>query len=89
MLISFLDMSEHAMLLLLDPQMSTGGAALMAVRVLVDHGVPEDRIVFVTYMAGRVGVNRLLSVFPEMRVVMCRMGDDMENRWVEARYLGC
>ena len=89
MLISYLDMSEHAMLLLLDSQMSTGGAALMAVRVLVDHGVPEDRIVFVTYMAGRVGVNRLLSVFPEMRVVMCRMGDDMENRWVEARYLGC
>jgi uridine kinase len=89
MLISSLDMSEHAMLLLLDSQMSTGGAALMAVRVLVDHGVPEDRIVFVTYMAGRVGVNRLLSVFPEMRVVMFRMGDDMENRWVEARYLGC
>jgi uridine kinase len=89
MLISSLDMSEHAMLLLLDSQMSTGGAALMAVRVLVDHGVPEDRIVFVTYMAGRVGVNRLLSVFPEMRVVMCRMGDDMESRWVEARYLGC
>ena len=89
MLIPSLDMSEHAMLLLLDSQMSTGGAALMAVRVLVDHGVPEDRIVFVTYMAGRVGVNRLLSVFPEMRVVMCRMGDDMENRWVEARYLGC
>lgn len=83
------DMSEHAMLLLLDSQMSTGGAALMAVRVLVDHGVPEDRIVFVTYMAGRVGVNRLLSVFPEVRVVMCRMGDDMESRWVEARYLGC
>ena len=89
MLIPSLDMSEHAMLLLLDSQMSTGGAALMAVRVLVDYGVPEDRIVFVTYMAGRVGVNRLLSVFPEMRVVMCRMGDDMESRWVEARYLGC
>ncbi|KAF2188121.1 uridine-cytidine kinase 2 [Zopfia rhizophila CBS 207.26] len=81
--------SEHGLILLLDPQMSSGGAALMAVRVLVDHGVPEDRIVFVTYLAGRVGVNRVLSVFPEVRVVMARMGDDMENRWVETRYLGC
>ncbi|OCK75925.1 uridine-cytidine kinase-like protein-like 1 [Lepidopterella palustris CBS 459.81] len=83
------DLSEHGLVLLLDPQMSSGGAALMAVRVLVDHGIPEERIVFVTYMAGRVGVNRVLSVYPEMRVVVGRMGDDMESRWVETRYLGC
>lgn len=80
---------EDGLVMLLDPQVSTGGAALMAVRVLVDHGVPEDRIVFVTYLAGRVGVNRVLNVFPDVRVVMARMGDDMENRWVETRYLGC
>ncbi|KAF2744179.1 uridine-cytidine kinase 2 [Sporormia fimetaria CBS 119925] len=82
-------LKTDGLVMLLDPQMSTGGAALMAVRVLVDHGVPEDRIVFVTYMAGRVGVNRVLSVFPEVRVVMARMGEDMEERWVETRYLGC
>ncbi|KAF2708831.1 uridine-cytidine kinase 2 [Pleomassaria siparia CBS 279.74] len=83
------NIAQHGLILLLDPQMSSGGAALMAVRVLVDHGVPEDRIVFVTYLAGRVGVNRVLSVFPDVRVVVARMGDDMENRWVETRYLGC
>jgi uridine kinase len=83
------NIAEHGLVLVLDPQMSSGGAALMAVRVLVDHGVPEDRIVFVTYLAGRVGVNRVLSVFPDVRVVVARMGDDMENRWVEMRYLGC
>jgi uridine kinase len=83
------NIAEHGLVLVLDPQMSSGGAALMAVRVLVDHGVPEDRIVFVTYLAGRVGVNRVLSVFPDVRVVVARMGDDMENRWVETRYLGC
>ncbi|KAF2738997.1 uridine-cytidine kinase 2 [Polyplosphaeria fusca] len=83
------NIAEHGLVLLLDPQMSTGGAALMAVRVLVDHGVPEDRIVFVTYLAGRVGVNRVLSVFPDVKAVVARMGDDMEDRWVETRYLGC
>ncbi|RAL13751.1 pre-rRNA-processing protein ESF1 [Aspergillus homomorphus CBS 101889] len=39
---------EHENVMLLDPQMSSGGAALMAVRVLIDHGVREERIVFVT-----------------------------------------
>ena len=83
------DMSKHHCVLLLDPQMSSGGAALMAVRVLLDHGVQEDRIVFVTYMAGKMGLNRLMSVFPDIKVVVCRIVEDMELRWVEKRYLGC
>lgn len=82
------DISEHQVFLL-DPQMASGGAALMAVRVLLDHGVKEDRIVFVTYMAGKMGLNRLMNVYPEIKVVVCRIVDDLEVRWVEERYLGC
>lgn len=52
-----LDISSHDSVLLLDTQMSSGGAALMAVKVLVDHGVSEEKIVFVTYFAGKMGVN--------------------------------
>jgi uridine kinase len=83
------DISEHQCVMLLDPQMSSGGAALMAVRVLLDHGVREDKIVFVTYMAGKMGLNRLMSVYPDIRVVVCRIVGDLELRWVEQRYLGC
>jgi uridine kinase len=83
------NISTHDCVLLLDPQMSSGGAALMAVRVLVDHGVPEKNIVFVTYFAGKMGLNRLLAVFPEVRVVVCRVVDDYEERWIEKRYFGC
>ena len=81
--------SSHESVFLLDPQMSSGGAALMAVRVLVDHGVPEAKIVFVTYFAGKTGVNRLLKVFPEMKVVVCKIVEDFEERWIERRYFGC
>ncbi|KAK3109890.1 Uridine kinase [Teratosphaeriaceae sp. CCFEE 6253] len=83
------DIAEHACVFVLDPQMSSGGAALMAVRVLLDHGVREDRVVFVTYMAGEMGLRRLMGVFPEMRVVCGRVVGDSETRWVERRYLGC
>ena len=83
------NIAQHSLVLVLDPQFSSGAAALMAVQVLVDHGVPEERIAFVTYAAGRVGMNRVLSVFPEIKIVVARIGDDMENRWVETKYLGC
>ena len=68
--------------------MSSGGAALMAVKVLVDHGVLEEKVVFVTYFAGRMGVKRLLSVFPKMKLVVCMIVQDLQERWVEEKYLG-
>ncbi len=83
------DIAEHKCVFVLDPQMSSGGSALMAVRVLLDHGVREDRVVFVTYMAGKMGLKRLMGVFPEIKVVVCRIVCDLETRWVEQRYLGC
>jgi uridine kinase len=80
---------EHATVMLLDPQMASGGAALMAVRVLVDHGVAEDRIVFVTCAAGKVGLKRLSTVYPEVRVIVGRIEEEREPRWLEKRYFGC
>lgn len=61
----------------------------MAVQVLVDHGVPEEKIVFVTYSAGRMALNRLTKVFPEVKVVICSIVADFEERWIERRYFGC
>jgi uridine kinase len=85
----FPDIASHETVLLLDSQMSSGGAALMAVRILVDHGVEERKIVFVTYLAGRIGVKRLMSVFPDINVIAGNIADDHEERWIEKRYFGC
>ncbi|KAL1838320.1 hypothetical protein VTJ49DRAFT_2810 [Mycothermus thermophilus] len=74
------DVNQHAAVLLLDAQMSSGGSALMAVQVLVDHGVRADRIVLVTYSAGRMGLHRLTKVFPEITVVVGQVVPDIEER---------
>ena len=82
-------LEEHSMVMLLDPQMASGGAALMAVRVLIDHGVQEDKIVFVTCAAGETGIKRLVAVFPKINVIVGRIEADGEPRWMEKRYFGC
>ncbi|KUI55219.1 Uridine-cytidine kinase-like 1 [Cytospora mali] len=83
------DIRQHESVLLLDAQMSSGGSALMAVQVLVDHGVAQDRIVFATYSAGRMGLHRLTAVFPDITVVVGNIIPDIEDRWVERRYFRC
>jgi uridine kinase len=81
--------AHDGLVLLLDAQMSSGGAAVMAVQVLVDHGVAEESIVLVAVTAGRTGVWRILQGFPKVRVVVGRITSDDEQRWVESKYLGC
>jgi uridine kinase len=83
------DIATHESVLLLDPQMSSGAAALMAVRVLMDHGVPEENIVFVTYFAGKLGLKRVSKVYPAVKVVVCQIVEDYQERWIEKRYFGC
>jgi uridine kinase len=82
-------LEEHATVILMDSQMSSGGAALMAVRILLDHGVEQDRIVFVTCAAGERGLKRLTAVFPRINVIVGRIEEEGEPRWIEKRYFGC
>lgn len=74
---------------MLTPKIPLGGAALMSVKVLVDHGVKENKIVFVTFFAGKLGVKRLTKVFPGIKTVVGEVVEDNEERWVEKRYFGC
>ena len=41
--------------LLLDATVATGAAAMMAIRVLLDHDVPEENIFFLTLIAATTG----------------------------------
>ncbi|KAK6508182.1 Uridine kinase [Arthrobotrys conoides] len=82
------NLGDHQVLLL-DPQIASGAAALMAVRVLKDHGVEEGNIVFLTYMATKVGLGRLNAVFPEMKIVVAGIEEAWTSRWIDEKYFGC
>ena len=42
-------------MILMDPTVATGAAAIMAVRVLLDHDVPEENIYLVSLIMARQG----------------------------------
>jgi uridine kinase len=55
--------------LLMDPTIGTGATAMMAVRILLDHDVPEDHILFLTLIAAPQGLHTLAYAFPQVRIV--------------------
>ncbi|EJD35979.1 PRTase-like protein [Auricularia subglabra TFB-10046 SS5] len=55
--------------LLLDPMLATGGSAIKAVEVLMEHGVPEERIIFINLIASPEGLNNMCARYPRLRVI--------------------
>ncbi|PPQ95850.1 hypothetical protein CVT26_015980 [Gymnopilus dilepis] len=55
--------------LLLDPMLATGGSAMKAVEVLMEHGVPEERIIFINLIAAPEGLKAFCTRFPSLKVI--------------------
>uniref|UniRef100_A0A667ZDA1 Uridine-cytidine kinase n=1 Tax=Myripristis murdjan TaxID=586833 RepID=A0A667ZDA1_9TELE len=62
------DISEDYVILM-DSTVSTGAAALMAVRVLLDHDVAEDKIFLLSLLMAEMGVHSVAYAFPKVRII--------------------
>jgi uridine kinase len=47
--------------ILMDATVATGAAAMMAIRVLLDHDVPEENILIVSLLMAEIGKQDLLT----------------------------
>ncbi|KAL5508622.1 FUR1 [Sanghuangporus vaninii] len=55
--------------LLLDPMLATGGSAIKAIEVILSHGVPESRIIFINLISCPEGLHKVCTRFPKLRVI--------------------
>ncbi|KAF9091430.1 hypothetical protein BGX29_003281 [Mortierella sp. GBA35] len=61
--------NKNTFIFLMDAVIGTGAAGLMAIRVLLDHDVPEDRIVFLSFLAAPQGLHTIARAFPKVKIV--------------------
>uniref|UniRef100_H3A5V5 Uridine-cytidine kinase-like 1 n=1 Tax=Latimeria chalumnae TaxID=7897 RepID=H3A5V5_LATCH len=62
------DISEDHVILM-DCTVSTGAAAMMAIRVLLDHDVQEDKIFLVSLLMAEMGVHSVAYAFPQVKII--------------------
>ncbi|XP_067880188.1 uridine-cytidine kinase-like 1 isoform X4 [Heterodontus francisci] len=55
--------------ILMDSTVSTGAAAMMAVRVLLDHDVQEDKIFLLSLLMAEMGVHSVAYAFPRVNII--------------------
>ena len=69
--------------LILDSQIGTGAAALMCIRVLLDHGVQEEHLIFCCLLASaKGGVHALNRAFPKVKIVVAGVDPELKRRRV-------
>lgn len=66
--------------LLLDPMLATGGSAIMAVDVLKNKGVPEDRILFLNLIACPEGIKNFTDKLPKVRIVTAFIDQGLDEK---------
>lgn len=79
---------KRTTVLLVDAHIASGAAATMATAILLDHGVNEEDIIFIAYLASEVGLKRLTSAFPKIKVVVARREPRIISRFIDTAYYG-
>lgn len=69
--------------LLLDPLLATGGSAAMAVDVLLEKGVPQERILFLNVLASPEGISLFKEKYPAVKIVTGMIDEGLD----EAKYV--
>lgn len=66
--------------MLVDPMLATGGSAIKAVEVLLEAGVPEEKILFVNVVSCPEGLQALQKRFPRVRIITCAIDSHLNDQ---------
>ncbi|XP_052418474.1 uridine-cytidine kinase-like 1a isoform X3 [Carassius gibelio] len=72
------DISEDHVILM-DSTVSTGAAAMMAVRVLLDHDVQEDKVLLVSLLMAELGVHSVAYAFPRVKIITTAVDKSLDD----------
>ncbi|KIM80473.1 hypothetical protein PILCRDRAFT_9652 [Piloderma croceum F 1598] len=77
-------LAKDTWVFLLDAQIGTAASAFMAIRVLLDHGIRQDHLIFVTFLVARGGgITMLRRAFPHIKVVCGAVDDGLRETWLD------
>ncbi|GIY03369.1 uridine-cytidine kinase-like 1 [Caerostris extrusa] len=66
-------------IILMDATVATGAAAMMAIRVLLDHDVPEENIMLCSLLMAESGVHTIAYAFPKVKIVTSEVDPEVND----------
>ena len=69
--------------LIIERFLATGGSAIKAIEVLKDHGVREEKILFVNLLSCPEGIKSINSTYPQVQIITA----DVDDKLNEAKFI--
>ncbi len=67
--------------MLMDATVASGAAAMMAIRILLDHDVPEQNILLCSLLMAVSGVHSIAYAFPKVKVVTTQVDPEVSDKF--------
>lgn len=67
--------------LLLDPILGTGNTAKRAIEVLIEKGVEQKKILFLTLIAAPEGIQHICGLFPDLRLITSEIDSGVNEKF--------
>ncbi|UYV62795.1 UCKL1 [Cordylochernes scorpioides] len=74
------DIKEYTVIVM-DATVATGAAAMMAIRILLDHDVPEENITLCSLLMADAGVHTIAYAFPRVNIVTTHVDHEMNDKF--------
>jgi uridine kinase len=70
---------QNSIVFLMDATVATGAAAMMAIRVLLDHSVEEKNIILVSILMAEQGLHNVAYAFPNVKIVTTAVDPELND----------
>ncbi|CAG0913796.1 unnamed protein product [Notodromas monacha] len=68
-------------IMVMDATVATGAAAMMAIRILLDHDVPEENILLLSLLMAKIGVQTIAYAFPRVKILTTAIDDKVNDQF--------
>lgn len=72
-------LSDKSTIIVIDPMIATGGSGILALEKVREHGIPEEKIIYVGILAAPEGIKAVKARFPNIRLVVAHTDDHLNQ----------
>lgn len=66
--------------IILDPMIATGGSGLQAINILKEEGVAEEKIIFVSIICSKEGVDNIKKEYPFVKIIYVEQDEKLNDQ---------
>lgn len=80
--------NDSDQVVILDPMIATGGSGSKAIEIIKEHGIKDEKIIFVAIISSTTGIQKLNTDHPKIKVICAQEDKELNDNFYIVPGLG-